>query len=862
METNPYCGREFNKNNVQEEIAFVEALKGAIKQRNLDKGGVLHADILKGGLLQNIFIGNALVNMYAKCGVLMKAYQVFEELIAHTIVSWTTLISGFCQHGFNEEALACFDQMQLEGFSPNEVTFLCVVKACGGMGAIRQGEEIHCEVERRGFLEHNTMLGTALVDMYAKSGAMSRAREVFEELSACDIVLWNVLISGYVQHGYAEEALKCYKHLKSLGFIANGRTFACLLKACGSMGAVEEGAAMHEEILQRSLVEKDVLLGAALVDMYVTFGALTRAERVFEELPIRDLSCWNVLMVAFCRFGHDIKVINCLELMRFEGIIPDEVSLSCGLRAYGGLGKHEKGEELHSELVRTGRLEKDDVLVTALIEMYVKCGAVSKAQQVLCELSIKDVVSWNALISGYCQEGLGKDALVCFEHMKRAHIPPNSATFACVLKACGILEAVEIGMRIHSELVKAGLLERVDPLGNALLDMYGKCGDFPMIQRLFDQLPVRDVFSWTSLISGYSQHRHAQEAIKIYQMMKHNGFFPDAITFSCVLHACGTIGDFKKGKEIHEEILQTSALKEDSTLFVTLLDMYVKCGMFHFAQEVFDQLPLRDIITWNVLLAGYCEHGLVDGALECFERMNCEGVTPDVASFACILKACSIAGACMKGEEIHAEMERGGLLTNSGILGSAVVDMYAKCGALSKAQEVFDNLLEHDVVSWTALVGGYAQIGRYHHVFHLLSQMRRDGIEPNTVTTLVALSACSYSCLEYEGQTLFESMSKAGMILTFEHHTCMVDLFGRMGNLWKAVSVIKRMPSSDHLPMWFSLMGSCQKWGSIELARVAFEHAVCLDNKSAALYVFMSKIYASAGMEKEAKEIGAMMEAA
>lgn len=850
---------EVSISNLQDEVAIVVSLKVCAKQEDMGKGRKLHADILKRGLLSNIFIGNALVNLYAKCGAPTTAQQVFDELSIKTIVSWTTLISGYCQHGYGKKAFTCFDQMQVEGFTPNGVTFLCILKACDNIESIRRGEEIHDELARRGLLEKDAMLGTALVDMYVKCGAFARARQVFEELPARDIVSWNVLLAGYVQHGYYDDALKCSQQIKSEGLDANGVTFACLLRACSSIGAADMGSEIHNEIVRIGLLRVDGYLGAALVEMYATLGAPVKAQEVFEELPARNVFCWNVLMTAYCDCGRGEDARNCLELMKLEGVTPNEVTFACALRACGETGADEKGEDIHNEIVRKGLLGEDGVLLTALINMYVKCGALSKAQQVLDELSVQDVVSWNALIAGYCQQGLGKEALECFQCMKRRGISPSSVTFACSLKACGLLEAVEEGRRIHLEIVRGGLLERVDALGNALVDMYGKCGALAMAQRVFNQLPMQDVVSWTALIAGYSQHGHGQEALSCFELMKRDGFAPDAMSFSCILNACGNIKDVEKGKKIHEEIVREGLLAKDSVLVTVLLGMYVKCGAFSLARGVFDQLPMRDVVSWNALLAGYCEHGHVEEALECFDRMKHEGLSPDSVSFASILKACGSSGASMKGEELHAEMVREGLLKKVGILGSVLVDTYAKCGALSKAQEVFDKLSQRDVVSWTALIAGYAQIGRHDYVFDLLNKMIGEGIEPNVVTLLVVLSACGYSGLEDDGQKFFETMRKCGIAPTFKHHTCMVALFGRAGHLSKAVEVIKRMPSSDHLPLWSALMGACQKWGDVKLASLAFEHAIQLDDRSAVPYIFMSRAYAAAGMQEDAKKFQAIV---
>eukprot|EP00250_Pteridium_aquilinum_P009322 c18595_g3_i1 orf=2-544(+) len=179
--------------------------------------------------------------MYAKCGSLTEAQDVFDELPYRNVVSWTSLITGYVEHGHTEEALDCFERMQREGFSPDRVTFLSVLRACGSLGTVDKSQQIHAQILKCGLLERDVVVGTALVDTYGKCSLLAKAKEVFDMLRVHDVVSWNALITGYAYHGYGEEALDCFKQMQRQGVSPNRVTFASALKACGTLGASDKG---------------------------------------------------------------------------------------------------------------------------------------------------------------------------------------------------------------------------------------------------------------------------------------------------------------------------------------------------------------------------------------------------------------------------------------------------------------------------------------------------------------------------------------------------------------------------------------------------------------------------------------------
>jgi pentatricopeptide repeat protein len=272
--------------------------------------------------------------------------------------------------------------------------------------------------------------------------------------------------------------------------------------------------------------------------------------------------------------------------------------------------------------------------------------------------------------------------------------------------------------------------------------------------------------------------------------------------------------------------------------------MYVKCGYVLKAREVFDSLPMKTLVAWTALISGYvqCEDG--EEALKCFDQMIVDDISVDAVTYLCLLKACGAVGALSKGQEIHTEVSRAGLLDSSSNLGNALIDMYSKCGMLIKAQTIFDRLSSRDEVSWTSLIRGYAQLGASDSVFGVYERMIEEGIKPTPLTFICVLNACSHTGLVDDGQMCFKIMNaNYGIIPTVEHHTCIVDLLGRAGQLECALAVTKSISTRSHdSVLWHTVLDACQKSGNLELGKHAFEQALQMDGTDSATYIFMSNM--------------------
>ena len=419
------------------------------------------------------------------------------------------------------------------------------------------------------------------------------------------------------------------------------------LKSCGRSKDLQKGINIHAILLQQGLLYKDLSINNAIVNMYSKCGALSKAQSVFDQIHgFRDVVSWTSLISGYAQYGNAQESLNCFRRMQEEGLEPDPISFACALKACGTIGTTPNGVEIHAKLIKGDLIRKDIVLGTALVDMYAKCGDLGKAKAMFDELYlIRDVILWNALISGYSQHGLGNEALDLFRQMQEEGLLPDVVTLSCILKACGSVGLGNKGEEIHCAMRKEKPYRRNIVLRTSLVDMYAKCGKLETAREVFDEFPMHDVALWNALISGYAQHGHSDEAMKCFDHMIAEGLSPDVITFACILKACGNMVSEEMGRKVHAEVQKQGLLGKNPVLGTALIDMYAKCGSLEKAREVFNELSVHNVISWNTLISSYAKEGLLEEALSCIRRMRKQGLTPDAISFACINQSiCMLQG--------------------------------------------------------------------------------------------------------------------------------------------------------------------------------------------------------------------------
>jgi len=394
---------------------------------------------------------------------------------------------------------------------------------------------------------------------------------------------------------------------------------------------------------------------------------------------------------------------------------------------------------------------------------------------------------------------------------------------------------------------------------NTMIAGYVKCMRLEDARQLFDEMPERDSVSWSGMIAGYTRFGNGMEALGLFSRMRCAGMKPDEFTFGSALSVCARLLIMEQGKQIHGLVVK-GAFQSDVVVGSALVDMYAKGGSIDDAQQVFDEMPDRNSVSWNAMVAGYGRNMRGEEALNLFCKMQGEGVKLDGFSFASMLNACASLSVLEQGKHVHAHVVKTGFESNV-FVGSALVNMYAKCGSIEDARQVFDKMCERDLVLWTAVITGYAQNGHGKDAIQLFEEMLRTGIRADHVTFTGVLSACSHAGLVVEGCRYFNSMIQDHCITPIpDHYACMIDLLGRAGRLMEAVSFINNMPFEPDAIVWGALLNACRIYDNMELGEHAAERLSRLQPQNPASYVLLSNIYSASGRWDDAANMIKMMQ--
>ncbi|XP_009345233.2 pentatricopeptide repeat-containing protein At2g34400 [Pyrus x bretschneideri] len=446
-----------------------------------------------------------------------------------------------------------------------------------------------------------------------------------------------------------------------------------------------------------------------------------------------------------------------------------------------------------------------------------------------------------------------------YYQMKSLYLMPNNFTYPFVFIACANLLELNHGRAAHSSVFRTGL-DKDGHVSHSLITMYARCGELGFARKVFDEISERDLVSWNSMISGYCKMGCAGEAVRLFCEMRTDGFEPDERTLVTVLGACGDLGDLSLGKWVEGFVIENK-LEMNTYVGSALIGMYGKCGDLSSARRVFDSMKKKDRITWNAMISGYAQNGMSDEAMVLFDGMKEAGVNPDKITLVGVLSACASIGALELGKWIDTyATERG--LQHDIYVGTALIDMYAKCGSLATALRVFEDMPQKNEVSWNAMISALAFHGRAHEAISLFKRMTEGcaSVRPNDITFVGLLSACVHAGLVDKGRQLFNLMSSSfGLVPKIEHYSCMVDLLSRAGLVHEVWDFIQKMPEKPDQVVLGALLGACRKCKNVDVSEQVLQLLLELEPANSGNYVISSKIYANLEMWDDSARMRMLM---
>ncbi|XP_061347927.1 pentatricopeptide repeat-containing protein At5g19020, mitochondrial [Gastrolobium bilobum] len=598
-----FCNARQYQNHAEYELALVSALKSCSSLSTSYQGRQIHSLVFKLGLHSNTFIGNSLINLYAKCGLICgarllfeacptldpvscnimvsgyvkagqldNARQLFDIMPGKGCVSYTTMIMGLVQNECFEEALEVFKDMRSDGVVPNDLTLVNVISACSHFGEILNCRMIHALAIKL-FVEGLVLVSTNLMHAYCLCSGIGEARRLFDKMPERNLVSWNVMLNGYAKAGLVDTARELFERIPDKDVISWGT----MIDGYIQMDCLHEALMVYHAMLQTGQGPNEVMV----VNLISACGRLTAigdGQQLHGTVVKRGFDCYNFIQTTIIHFYAACGMMD-LSFLQFE------VGLKDHLESWN-----------------------------ALVAGFMKNGMMDQARHIFDEMPERDVFSWSTMISGYAQTEQPKMALEIFHKMVAGGIKPNEVTMVSVFSAIATLGTLKEGRRAH-EYVCSESIPLNDNLRAALIDMYAKCGSINTALQFFNQMRDKaySVSPWNAIICGLASHGHASMCLEVFSDLQRYHIKPNQITFIGVLSACCHAGMVDPGRRIFKSMKSVYNVEPDIKHYGCMVDLLGRAGLLEEAEEMIRSMPMEaDMVIWGTLLAACRTHGNVN----------------------------------------------------------------------------------------------------------------------------------------------------------------------------------------------------------------------------------------------------------
>ncbi|KAH0468974.1 hypothetical protein IEQ34_002206 [Dendrobium chrysotoxum] len=487
-------------------FTFATALASAAAQGELQKGRMVHGQLIKSGNESAVFVCNSLMNMYSKCRLINNSKLVFEGMEYRNSISWNSMMAGLVSNGSYREALKLYFQIRAEGIKPTQSSFVTAINICANLKNLVFARQLHGCVVKEGYgLDGNSL--TALLVAYIKCVEMEEAFQLFNLMAETrNVVSFTALIGGYIQNGNNDKAAILFSEMRKDGFDPNDFTYSTILTAAPMISPY-----LIHCLLIKTRYECFPSVGTALLYAYTKVGNIHAASMVFEKIEEKDIVAWSAMLDSYAQAGDTEGSIKLFKAMAREGVVPNEFTLSSIINVCAGItAAVDQGRQFHAESIKFR--QQDNICVSsALITMYAKKGSIENAYKVFQKQSARDLVSWNSMISGFAQHGYGKSALDIFRDMEARGLEMDDITFIGVIMACTHTGLVEEGKRYFNLMVKNHGICPTMEVYACMVDLYGRAGKLEEAMKLINGMPFEaDAMVWRILLGVCRVHRNVE----------------------------------------------------------------------------------------------------------------------------------------------------------------------------------------------------------------------------------------------------------------------------------------------------------------------------------------------------------------
>ncbi|XP_024535943.1 pentatricopeptide repeat-containing protein At4g02750-like [Selaginella moellendorffii] len=688
-------------------------LKACAKNRDLAQGKLLHNVILSSDShRRDNYLANLLIAMYARCGSIDLARQIFDAMEAPNSHSWNAMLVAYARTGYVSQARKIFDEMP----APHKglLTWNAMIGSYARAADPRHAREIFDQMTCRDVVTWNSLLAA-----YAHAGQLSLARRVFESIPQPDKISWNSIVTAYAQNRDIVQARSFYDRVPHPTAIAS----AVLIKAYGHEGNIVEAENIYKNHLKQDLVCSNAMLLA-----YANNGHLYMAINLFKEMAEKDEITWNTMLNAYICSKNLYEARICFDEMPQRDI----VAWTSMVTACVNLGNLDEAKALFDSMPN-----KDATSWTVILTAYARSGDILKAHSLFLSMPVKDTVAWNAMLSAFVNAGEMDDAKKLFDKMPIPTIVSwNAMVFGYgrlrqVSKAKQMFDVIPrktleswntmLGVYAQNQGLHqardlfAGFTYKPDVISwTTMITANANVGDLDGAKSCFHQTPCRNSVSWNAMISAYTHNRLGKEALDFYKEMDIEGIEVDESTLVVVFDACSQIGVLKQSQIAHSHFSNHKCMGCNTKVANSLINMYINCGSLKEAKIIFDKLEIRDCSSWNTMITAYANSvGYSISAMELFWQMQLDGIKPDNITLLAILSACNHSGNPDAGLLYFYSVTDFGLDPTIDHY-SSIIDLLGRSGRLQEAGELLESMpFEADIVAWVTLLGA-CKIQRDH----------------------------------------------------------------------------------------------------------------------------------------------------
>lgn len=548
------------------------------------------------------------MSMYSKSGQFDNALDIFDKLKNPDIVSWNTVISGILN---SKEAFSFALQMNINGVIFDAVTYTTLLAFCSSYEEFLFGLQLHSLIAKQG-LDCEIYVGNALITMYSRLNRLGEATKLFDTMPTRDLVSWNSIISGYSQEGiYGFEAILCFLEMLKEGMKPDHVSLSSTVSACGHERNLRLGRQIHNLVIKTGY-ESHISTSNILISMYSKCEVKEDANLVFKCMKDRNVVSWTTMISM-----NEEDSLSLFNKMRLDEVYPNDVTFVGLIHNISFHNLIKEGAMIHCFCLKTSFSSESNV-ANSLITMYAKFNSMRDSRWVFDELNSREIISWNALISGYSQNGLYKEAIETFL-LAIKESKPNEFTFGSILSGIAAAESISLryGQNCHSHLLKVGLNNK-PILSGALLDMYAKRGSISESRRVFEETFEKSQVTWTAMISAYARHGDYESVMGFFREMESEGVDLDSITFLSVLASCGRKGMVDMGHRIFDSMVKDHKIEPSQEHFSCVVDMLGRAGRVKEAEEFLGRIPGGPGLSTLQSLLGACR---IYGEVEIGERV-------------------------------------------------------------------------------------------------------------------------------------------------------------------------------------------------------------------------------------------------